>query len=226
MPHILDRPVWSALHSEHAHLAEGSALAKRYAADVMPFAATASDDAKSEDAFAALAAPEDRLLQLVSGEAAQPGALEVVSDIAAVQMLSVRRPENPDATDIEPLGMDDMDAMYALATLTKPGPFSMKSQSLGRFWGIRAEGRLVAMAGERLRQTDYTELSGICTHPDFQGRGLARRLSLYVTDRIYAQGKRPYLHSYADNAHAIALYEKLGYETRADMRVVISRLPD
>lgn len=85
-----------------------------------------------------------------------------------------------------------------LASLTKPGPFTLEAPSLGDFWGIRIDGRLAAMAGERMRQPGCPELSGVCTHPDF--RGLARLLSVFVAGRIAARGEVAYLHAYDSNA--------------------------
>src|SRR5204862_4922039 len=126
---------------------------------------------------------------------------------AGVQMVAEEdRPPPPDPR-IERLGDDEAPAMLALATLTRPGPFAARTASLGEFWGIRDGGRLVAMAGERMRQRGFTEVSGVCTHPDARGRGLARTLSAFMTARIRARGETPYLHAYASNTAAIALYQ-------------------
>ncbi|TGP83828.1 GNAT family N-acetyltransferase, partial [Mesorhizobium sp. M8A.F.Ca.ET.218.01.1.1] len=95
-------------------------------------------------------------------------------------------------------------------SLTKPGPFTLEALSLGEFWGVKIDGRLAAMAGERMKQPGYSELSGVCSHPDFRGGGLARLLSLFVANRIVARGEVPYLHAFANNAAAIRLYESIG----------------
>jgi predicted GNAT family acetyltransferase len=113
--------------------------------------------------------------------------------------------------------------MLDLATLTRPGPFSLKAQALGEFHGVRIDGRIAAMAGERMKQEGYAELSGVCVHPDFRGRGLARLLSIYVTHRIRARGETPYLHAWASNTPAITLYEKIGYGTRVRLNVRVVR---
>jgi len=108
--------------------------------------------------------------------------------------------------------------MLELALLTKPGPFAARTHEMGSYWGIKQNGRLVAMAGERFRQPGYTEVSAICTHPDFQGRGYGRSLTLHTMQAILARGAVPYLHSFSDNEGALRLYEKLGFRWRQDMR--------
>ena len=110
------------------------------------------------------------------------------------------------------LGDEDADEMFALASLTQPGPFSTRTYDLGRFVGIRKGGALVAMAGERMKPGVFTELSGVCTHPDHRGKGYAGFLMRVVAARIIARGEVPFLHCYATNAGAIALYRSLGFE--------------
>jgi predicted GNAT family acetyltransferase len=109
--------------------------------------------------------------------------------------------------------------MLALAKLTEPGPFLARTHTMGTFIGLRIGGRLAAMAGERCRFPGYTEVSGVCTHPDFRGRGLARRLSAAVAAGIEARGEQPFLHAWKTNRPAIALYESLGFEIRTEVNV-------
>lgn len=111
--------------------------------------------------------------------------------------------------------------MLALASLTRPGPFTLKALSLGDFWDVKINGRLAAMAGERMKQPGYSELSGVCSHPDFRGGGLGRLLSVFVSNRIMARGEVPYLHAYANNANAIGLYESIGFRLRSKMNVAV-----
>ena len=111
--------------------------------------------------------------------------------------------------------------MLALATLTEPGPFLTRTHLMGSFLGIRIDGRLAAMAGERFRFPGHTEVSGVCTHPDFRHRGLARRLSAAVAARIESRADRPFLHAWQTNRPAISLYESLGFEIRAEVDVRI-----
>lgn len=113
----------------------------------------------------------------------------------------------------------DWPEMHALAAMTKPGPFAAQTPILGDFWGIKVDGRLLAMAGERLRHAKHTELSGVCTHPDARGRGWARTLSIWVSERMCARGEVPYLHAYASNTQAIELYQTIGFTLRRMMNV-------
>lgn len=218
--HLLDRPIWSALATAHAPLALGGPLARRYPADIAPFAAARDDDAESLDALAALVAPGERVLIVQADEIVLPAALSPVATAEVVQMIAQAPIASPGDPRIEPLTPADAPEMLALATLTQPGPFSLKAQSLGRFWGIRQDGRLVAMAGERLRQPGFTELSGVCAHPDLRGRGLGRTLSLFVSAQIGARGDIAYLHAYAGNDVAIGLYESIGFRRRTPIRLV------
>ncbi len=116
---------------------------------------------------------------------------------------------------------DDAPEMLVLASLTEPGPFLARTHRMGRFLGIRRNGRLAAMAGERMRFPGHTEVSGVCTHPDFRGQGLARRLSAAVTAAIQQRGDRAFLHVWATNATAIAIYRGLGFEVRAEVSVAV-----
>ncbi|GLK85373.1 GNAT family N-acetyltransferase [Ancylobacter defluvii] len=221
-PHPLDRPVWTALTSLQAPLAEGGVLARRYPADIVPFAAMADDRAESRRALAALVAPGETVVLAEAESVVLPQELSAVSVAEAVQMIAATPPAAVDDPRIRPLTAADAAEMLELATLTRPGPFSLKALSLGRFWGIRIDGRLAAMAGERMRQPGFTELSGVCAHPERRGHGLGRTLSLHVAAQIVARGDTPYLHAYAGNGAAIGLYESIGFRLRRQMKVVVA----
>ena len=225
MNHPLDRPIWAALTTLHQPLAEGGASAKRYPASVSPFAATPNDSAESLHALTELAAPGESLLLLMADEIVVPSGLTLAFAAPGVQMLAERLPKPIADERIVPLGRGDAPEMLELATLTKPGPFSLRALDLGAFWGVRIGGRLAAMAGERLKQPGYTELSGVSTHPDFRGKGLARLLSLHVAGQIAARGDRPYLHAYASNAAAVALYRSIGFALRSGMNAAALARP-
>ena len=223
MKHILDRPIWSALSTRHAHLAEGCGGALRYPPSVSLFAATADETPESLASLAALTAPGDSQYIVQADEIALPDGLSEVVRARAVQMLAERPIEIIDDPRIERLGEADAQEMLDLALLTKPGPFTLKSQALGSFWGIKEGGRLLAMAGERLRQPGMTELSGVAVQPDQQGKGFGRLLSVYVAGQIAGRGEQAYLHAYATNTKAIALYESIGFRLRTELNVVVTK---
>jgi predicted GNAT family acetyltransferase len=116
--------------------------------------------------------------------------------------------------EIDELGIQDSSEMIELTSLTKPGPFGTRTHELGNYLGIRREGKLVAMAGERLKVPGYTEVSAVCTHPDHTGNGYARVLMMEIVRRIRDRGETPFLHVRGDNARAIDLYKLLGFHER------------
>jgi predicted GNAT family acetyltransferase len=121
------------------------------------------------------------------------------------------------------LGMADAAEMSELATLTHPGPFGPELYRLGLFVGLREQGRLVAMAGQRLRIPGYVEISGVCTHPGWQGRGLARGLMNHLAREIQRQGDTPFLHVLEENTRAVTLYTRMGFTLRKRLWVRILR---
>jgi predicted GNAT family acetyltransferase len=219
--HALDRPIWASLAGPHATLSEGGALAKRYVRDVNLFASSRDDSPAALDALATLVEPGEHVYVLQVPEIAVPSALHATKTALGVQMVATRSIDSGPADDIVVLGDADAPEMLALAQLTQPGPFLARTHVMGTFRGIRIDGRLAAMAGERMHVPGHTEVSGVCTHPDFRGRGLARRLSAVVAAAIQARGETPFLHSWKDNHPAIALYGKLGFRLRADVNVAV-----
>lgn len=213
---LLDRPVWSAFSGPLREFSAGNTHAVRAAKDVGPLAATRDD---SPEALAALAqlAPERGTIGLMqAGPAPAPDTLNVLGVFPLIQLLaSEPLASSPIDQPITPLDTTHAPAMQALAAVTKPGPFFARTHMLGHFWGIWIDTHLVAMAGERLKMPGYTEVSGVCTHPDYRGRGYAKALMAKVADGIFARGDKPILHAYADNP-ALPLYHKLGFAHRAD----------
>jgi predicted GNAT family acetyltransferase len=218
----LDRPVWSSLTTRHMGVSVGGALARRYAPDVNLFASACDDTEPAQAALSALLQPGEQVFLMQVPEITVPSGLQVMKAAKGVQMLSRRslRTAHRDA-DIVTLTDADAPEMLALATLTEPGPFLSRTHAMGTFLGIRVDGRLAAMAGERFRLPGYTEVSGVCTHPDFRGRGFARRLSAAAAASIEARGEQPFLHAWKTNVAAISLYESLGFELRADVNVAV-----
>jgi predicted GNAT family acetyltransferase len=206
--HPLDRPVWATLTTHHAVLAEGDTFARRFQRDVNLWAATRDDSPEAHAALAELVKPGETIFIADVADLVIPPGFVKVKDAVGVQMVAPRgtRFEAP-RDDIVMLTDDDAPQMLALATLTEPGPFLARTHAMGTFRGIRIDGRLAAMAGERMRFPGYTEVSGVCTHPDFRGRGYARRLSATVAAHIVARGEQAFLHAWKSNHAAISLYE-------------------
>lgn len=214
----LDRPVWSALEGGQRHLALGGPLAKRYPRAIGPFAAVADEalrDGRSAawEALAALLLPGEAAMLVTRDAPAQVSGLALTPLDPVLQMVATRAPAPP-ALPFAVLGEADACDMRALAALTNPGPFAQRTHELGEFLGIREEGRLAAMTGERMRPHGAVEVSAVCVHPEHRGKAYARHLLAERTRRILAQGRQPFLHVYPGNAGAIALYESLGYAVR------------
>ncbi|GAA4774949.1 GNAT family N-acetyltransferase [Stakelama sediminis] len=215
--HPLDRPVWNAFTTRQSAFAVGGPHALRIDPEMGLFAAMADTSEEGRAALAALM-PEEGVLGLVEpAPPVLPAGVAIVKQARCVQMvaecLNVPVPD----MDYQTLGDSDTAEMLALATRTEPGPFAIKTHRLGNFIGIRHDGALIAMAGERMRPPGFTEVSGVCTHPDFRGRGYAKGLMALVAQGILDRGEVPFLHAYADHAATIALYERLGFRVRATL---------
>jgi len=218
--HVLDQPVWSALNGADATLAIGGVTAKRYRTDVSPFAAV--DSSSAEDRLQTLRgfATSEHPVALVN-----PGRLTgwtTVASIGVVQMtgVEVKRPV-PGIGDIVELGDADVADMVELTALTKPGPFAERTLELGGYVGVRENGRLIAMAGERMHPDGWAEISAVCTHPDYRGRGLGARVVLTVAKAIRERGILPFLHVAVENTGALRLYQALGFEARCELPIEV-----
>ncbi|MEC3911721.1 GNAT family N-acetyltransferase [Sphingobium sp. CR2-8] len=222
--HPLDRPVWNALTSGWADWAQGDERALRLDPRHGPFGAAADRTDASRAALAALI-PADDELWLVGTDALTPPPGVVVTRTAplAQMVMAALPPGTAAAPDWTLLGEDDAADMLELALLTKPGPFRGLTHQLGRFIGVRKGGKLIAMAGERMRMPGFTEVSGVCTHPDWRGRGLAGALMKVVAQAIMDRGETPFLHAYAAHKRTVALYRSLGFEMRADGPMMVVR---
>ena len=222
--HPLNRPVWSMLTGRQAHLAEGDARALRLDRGYGVFGVAADTGAEAQAALAALIPPGEELW-IVEGECwPVPASVREVKRTVLTQMVAEGEP--PPAREGEPaiiaLGERDVAEMAALADHAKPGPWGPSTHRYGPFFGIRDDaGRLLAMAGQRMLMPGMAEVSGVSTWEDCRGRGYARALIGHVMRDMVARGEQPFLHSYADNAGAIALYESLGFRIRRAVHVLV-----
>jgi ribosomal protein S18 acetylase RimI-like enzyme len=222
--HALDNPVWSCLTTRHAHLALGNALARRYPVDISPIAGLPGVGAANIAALEALVAVGDTMTAAGPYVPSLPSNWEVLHLSRVTQMIRTERAPLPEGdVDASPLGLADVPEILALVELTQPGPFRPRTIELGRFLGIRENGKLVAMAGERMWIGGCREVSGVCTHPGVQGRGYAKALMARVINRMLRRGETPFLHVESPNARAISVYRALGFVTRAEFPLLYAK---
>lgn len=212
----LDNPVWSALTGGNEALAEGGPLARRFHPQVAPFAAMVERSPTAWEALKALVPRGGGRIAFQSAEPiAAPDGLVIDMQRPILQMV-MRTPTHPtEGPDHVVLGAADVPEMLDLAGRTRPGPFGPRTIELGRYIGLRHEGALAAMAGERMRFDRYVEISAVCVDPAHRGKGHAALLMKRLAHALQTEGSVPILHVFADNANAIGLYEKLGFVTRS-----------
>ncbi|MCA8302057.1 GNAT family N-acetyltransferase [Burkholderia seminalis] len=211
----LDHPVWLALTTKQAHLGQGHVLARRYHPDVAPFAALAAETPAAYRALQALLRPREQLAVLSVEPIGPVDGLQ--TEQAGVIHQMVASPLDAGRSDNEAivrLGAADANDMLELARRTKPGPFGKRTVATGNYIGIRERGRLVAMAGERMRIDGYVEISAVCVDDAHRGNGHAGRLVNVLRREIGQRGETPFLHVFSDNVSAIRLYERLGFQLR------------
>lgn len=219
--HPLDRPIWNCLTGRQAHLAEGDARALRIDPAYGPFGAAADQSREAQAALAALIPPDRELWMPEVPDWPIPAGTRLVKSAPLVQMVAENIPPPVAGVEIVALGDADAPAMAALADHAQPGPWAEKTRLYGQFYGIRRDGQLAAMAGQRMLVGDFAEVSGVATYDVFRGRGFARALIAHVMAAMAARGETPFLHSYAHNAGAIALYESLGFRIRREMTAMV-----
>ncbi len=218
MTHPLDNPVLASLTGAHARLAQNQGRAARYPADVSPFCALPGEPDHVDWTDAArLVSPGELVLFPALRATPPPEDWEVLGLGEGVQLVAEGLDARPDDEAVT-LGPADVQDMLSLAERTKPGPFLPRTIELGAYLGIRRDGELVAMAGERLRPPGWTEISAVCTDPAWRGHGFASRLTGAVAAAIIARGDVPFLHAIAANVTAVRLYKDLGFTHRRDVQ--------
>ena len=215
---FLDNPVFHSLCGADAHLGYGSITAKYFDEQVSPFAGF---DVANENGFAelhALLPAGRRILYARRTPVEETAGWKIEHVVPGIQFVHIdEKTTESDSPEPTPLTKDHVEEMLALATLTKPGPFSIRTIDFGHYFGFFENGRLAAMAGQRLHAGNHTEISAVCTHPDFLGKGFAARLLLHQARLIREQGNIPFLHVRSDNARAIAIYERTGFKVNSEM---------
>jgi predicted GNAT family acetyltransferase len=221
--HLLDNPIWHALSTCQERFAEVSHLARRFPVEVTSLAGVAEPTPESFAALASLTRRGEEAALFLTSLPEPPAGWTVVEQVPLPQM--VHHGGRPKDSDFEAdlLTFADVPHMMALAELTKPGPFANRTCEMGNYLGVRREGRLAAMAGERLHLPGYTEVSAVCTHPEYLSQGLAANLIAAVVRQIYDRDEVPFLHVRPDNRRAIALYERLGFRERTRLLLLVLR---
>ena len=221
--HVLDNVIWQALTTRDAQFAESFEDARRFVREVGPLGAFREEGPRGYESLVGLVGTSDTVgLFLDEPYESRPG-WEFVVGAPLLQMVADNGAASPgdpniiskrDIPTLMELGTWDSAEMIELTALTKPGPFSTRTHELGAYLGIRCEGKLVAMAGERLKVPGHTEVSAVCTHPEHTGKGYAAILMAGVMRGIRDRGETPFLHVRADNARAIEIYKRLGFRER------------
>jgi predicted GNAT family acetyltransferase len=216
----LDNPVWHALNSHHHRFAIRGEVAARYRPDVSLAAAMPEN---SPSAFSDL----QSLVEMNETIGVIGGVLP--EDLPGWQVLHIGQVRQLICADLKPatrveavvLTEEDVPEMLDLVNLAQPGPFFSRTAEMGQYLGLRQEGHLVAMAGERFHLTGFCEVSAVCTHPDYRGRGYGGALTTMVSEGILERQETPFLHVAPGNDPALSLYIKLGFRIRTEIQVSV-----
>jgi ribosomal protein S18 acetylase RimI-like enzyme len=223
--HPLDNPVFAALTGQQAEFGVRYRHAVKFRPGISPFGAVADESSAADWADAARLTGAGQVTLFVRRSAAPPAGWEVVGGRPGVQLVAA---DLDPARDLEAIALSaaDVPEMLELTERTKPGPFLPGTVELGGYLGIRRAGRLVAMAGERMRPPGFAEISAVCTDEAWRGHGFAARLTRAVAAGITARGETPFLHAAGDNANAIRLYKSLGFVHRREVFFVAAKSPE
>jgi ribosomal protein S18 acetylase RimI-like enzyme len=211
--HALDNPVWHALTTQHAGLAITADGAARYPAAIVPFAGIGEPTPRTANQLTSLI--DDAESVFVVGVAPEPPpGWKLQPKKPVLQMVCNARAAEVPGPSVSTMGPGQVPDMVTLTDLVFPGFFRPRTLEMGSYYGIYYGAKLAAMAGERMRLDGYQELSAVCTHPDYTGRGYAQRLLGVLVNSAFDRGFTPFLHVYADNARAISVYRKMSFVDR------------
>lgn len=222
----LDNPIWNALSTRQNQFAEGDDFARRFQPEIGPLASLREQSTEAYQSLGRLFKPGEPVVLFLEEEPRLPEGWSLLKHDSLVQMICPNPPQDSafgKATDVqwEPLGLADVPAMLDLTALTEPGPFRQRTFELGGFVGVHQGDRLAAMAGQRVAPPGFTEVSAVCTHPEFRGRGYAQLLVAAVASAIHERGEIPFLTSYTHNTNAIRVYEAVGFAIRRTLHLVV-----
>ncbi len=215
----LDNPVWNALNSHHRHLAIKGKLSARYPPDAFNAAAMPEYNASGFRDLRDLVETDETIGVVGPLPTNLPG-WKVLQTGQLSQMICEELKPAPHV-DAVTLTVDDVPEMLDLISLAQPGPFLPRTIEMGQYLGLRQNGQLVALAGERLHPTGFCEISAVCTHPDYRGRGYASALTTMVAEMILDRHEVPFLHLAPTNDTAMKIYNKLGFRLRTEINLVM-----
>jgi len=225
--HPLDNVIWQALGTTQAHLGESQDSARRFLPEVSLLGGISTPTQENYDSLACLLRPDERIGIFLESP---PSTIKEWTVLSAVPLLEMVHDNGKARTSelertspvIVPLGPPDVPEMVSLTELTKPGPFGPRTREMGEYWGIRDDaGKLIAMAGERLKVPGHTEISAVCTHPQHSGKGYATALIALLMRRIADRDETSFLHVRPENTRAVGLYELLGFRNRVSLYYVV-----
>ncbi len=224
--HPLDNIIWQALTTRQSDFAQSFGEARRFVSEVGPLAAFRDPNNAGYESLTGMVKIGSTIALFLDSSYQPHHGWSVVAGAPLLQMLhtgdEIAAPPQALRSIVE-LGTPDSADMIALAGLTKPGPFGPRTHELGSFFGVRQNGMLAAMAGERMKVSGYTEVSAVCTHPEHTGHGYAAALMTRVMRGIVKRGEVPFLHVRGDNVRAIELYKRLGFRERKSGYFVVLR---
>jgi len=219
--HALDDAVWAALTGRHRDFAVGDERVLRYAPAVAPFAAMADTTPESFDALRGLITEHEPVALTTLNALEPPDGFAVIRHATLLQMVWQGETDAPAALDHVRLEARDVPEMLALTAATQPGPFGLRTIELGDYLGVRRNGKLAAMAGERMKIDGHTEISAVCVDPAFRGQGLAAGLMRLLIAAIRARGETPFLHVLKSNHGAVSIYRTMGFVERREMHLTV-----
>ena len=215
---LLQNPVYNALLSGDKYLSHGDDNVKFFDEEVSPFVGFHKNYSNGFADLYKLMPLDRRILYATTEHIDEPAGWELKHEVEGLQFVYEAANEiNHNFDKVKPLGKEHVDQMLNLATVTRPGPFGLRTIDFGSYYGIFDADKLVAMTGERLHVHNHTEISAVCTLPEYTGKGYANTLLLHQTQLILQQGLHPFLHVRADNERAIALYKRIGFTVSSQM---------
>jgi GNAT superfamily N-acetyltransferase len=222
MTHPLDNPIWNALNTGSSMFAYGDERCKFIYSEMGFFAGLPNYEAHDIEQLHTTCTGNQRVILFTPGPIHLTDNWLILNDRILLQMVCERNSKiESNSLAVVELGEKDIPAMLELTELTKPGPFISRTIDFEGYFGVFEGEKLISMAGKRLSPDPFTEISAVCTHPDFLGKGLSAKVIQGVIEKIQAEGKIPFLHVYPENTPAIKVYSKLGFKPRETLRVYL-----